>query len=120
MKKIALTACIIFAVLTFIGIGYALWKGKNAGYAVIPMAIFVICLAFYRSKDKKTGYARRALCLFFVSNFQPSFGKKLRTGRRGYNAPTKSTEPNSATEPCRTLLTIPAAAPNPSPRQTAS
>lgn len=53
MKKIALTACIIFAVLTFIGIGYALWKGKNAGYAVIPMAIFVICLAFYRSKDKK-------------------------------------------------------------------
>ena len=115
MKKIALAACIIFAVLTFVGIGYALWKGKNAGYAVIPMVIFVASLAFYRSKD-----ARRVPCLFFVSNFQPSFGKKLRTGRRGYSAPTRSAEPNSATKPCRTLLTIPAAAPNPRPRHTAS
>ena len=43
MKKIALAACIIFAVLTFVGIGYA----------VIPMVIFVASLAFYRSKDKK-------------------------------------------------------------------
>ena len=60
MKKIALAACIIFAVLTFVGIGYALWKGKNAGYAVIPMVIFVASLAFYRSKA--IFFARYSAC----------------------------------------------------------
>lgn len=84
MKKIALAACIIFAVLTFVGIGYALWKGKNAGYAVIPMVIFVASLAFYRSKDKKIRRLRKARTLsVFCLEFSTELRKEVADGAQG-------------------------------------
>lgn len=53
MKKIALTAGIIFLILTFIGGAYVLANhGQvNAGYAVIPALWTIICLGFYRRQS---------------------------------------------------------------------
>ncbi len=52
MKKIALTASILFIILTFIGAGYVLYnKGQvNAGYAVIPSVFALASTAFYRNQ----------------------------------------------------------------------
>lgn len=52
MKKIALTASILFIILTFIGAGYVLYnRGQvNAGYAVIPFVFALASTAFYRNQ----------------------------------------------------------------------
>lgn len=50
MKKIMLALSVLFIVLTFVGAGYVLYHagGVNAGYAVIPMVLALVCIAFYR------------------------------------------------------------------------
>lgn len=56
MKKLLFILGIIFAILTFIGAGYVIAnKGTvNAGYAVIPMVLALICMNGYRwYKNKK-------------------------------------------------------------------
>ena len=55
MKKAAVLLSVIFAILTFIGIGYVLYNGGkvNAGYAIIPMVLTFACIAFYRNNEKK-------------------------------------------------------------------
>ena len=50
MKKIMFTMSLLFLVLTFVGARYVLYKAGsvNAGYAVIPMVLALVCIAFYR------------------------------------------------------------------------
>lgn len=50
MKKIMFTLSVLFVVLTFVGAGYVLYNAGsvNAGYAVIPMVLALVCIAFYR------------------------------------------------------------------------
>ena len=52
MKKAALILSIIFIILTFVGAGYVLYNGGkiNAGYAIIPMVVALVCIAFYRNR----------------------------------------------------------------------
>lgn len=52
MKIIALILMIVFAISTLFGVIYVLAnKGTvNAGFAVIPMLLFTICLSFWRFK----------------------------------------------------------------------
>ena len=49
MKKIMLALSVLFIVLTFVGAGYILYNAGrvNAGYAVIPMVLSFVCIAFY-------------------------------------------------------------------------
>ena len=50
LKKIMLALSMLFIVLTLVGAGYVIYNagGVNAGYAVIPMAFALVCIAFYR------------------------------------------------------------------------
>ena len=55
MKKLLLILSIVFIILTFVGAIYVLTSSGtvNAGYAVIPMVIDLVCLAGYRAYEKK-------------------------------------------------------------------
>ena len=46
MKKIMFTLSVLFVVLTFVGAGYVLYNAGsvNAGYAVIPMVLALVCI----------------------------------------------------------------------------
>ena len=50
MKKIMFTLSVLFVVLTFVRAGYVIYNAGsvNAGYAVIPMVLALVCIAFYR------------------------------------------------------------------------
>ncbi len=50
MKKLFLVLSILFAILTFIGVGYVLLnEGRpSAGYAVIPLVFELLCVSVYR------------------------------------------------------------------------
>ena len=52
MKELAFLTSVVFAALTFLGAGYVLLHhgSVNAGYAVVPMALAVASIAFYRKK----------------------------------------------------------------------
>jgi len=52
MKKASLILSIIFIILTFVGAGYVLYNGGNinAGYAIIPMVLALVCITFYRNR----------------------------------------------------------------------
>ena len=51
MKKIMFVLSVLFIILTFVGAGYVLYNAGNvnAGYAVIPMVLALVCVAFYRN-----------------------------------------------------------------------
>lgn len=53
-KKVLLILTILFALLTFIGVGYIFYTGgkANAGYACVPMIFELICSGFYRRIKK--------------------------------------------------------------------
>ena len=52
MRKTAFVLAICFTVLCFMGAGYVLYHGGrvNAGYAVVPMALAVGCMTWFRQK----------------------------------------------------------------------
>lgn len=54
MKKITLILGIVFLVFTFFGGGYVLMNhGQvNAGYAVVPSVLAIICFGYYRSRKQ--------------------------------------------------------------------
>ena len=52
-KKILLILSNIFLVLTLCGVVYVLFnETASAGFAVIPMLLYLICSGIYRNKDK--------------------------------------------------------------------
>lgn len=50
IKSIMLILSVIFILLTFFGAGYVLYNSGNvsAGYAVISLALSLVCIAIYR------------------------------------------------------------------------
>ena len=55
MKKLLLILSIAFIILTFVGAIFVLASNgtANAGYAVVPLAIALACLAGYKAYKKK-------------------------------------------------------------------
>lgn len=55
MKKLLLILSIIFVILTFVGAIYVLInKGTvNAGYAVVPMVMALVCSSSYKTFKNK-------------------------------------------------------------------
>lgn len=54
MKILFFVLSILFGVMTFAGVGYVLYTGgqSNAGFAVVPMALTLSCMAMYRAKKR--------------------------------------------------------------------
>ena len=50
IKMFLLVASIVFAVLTFAGIGFVLFGQYNAGIAIVPMVFAISCITTYRRK----------------------------------------------------------------------
>ncbi len=55
MKKLLLILSIVFSILTFAGAIFVITCNGtvNAGYAVVPLVIALVCLAGYRAYKKK-------------------------------------------------------------------
>ena len=55
MKKLLFALSAIFAILTFVGIGYVLInRGTvSAGYAVVPMVMALACSSAYKTYKKR-------------------------------------------------------------------
>ena len=54
MKTFILVAWVAFSVLTFVGIGFVLWGGYNAGAAIVPMVFAVCFLQAYQTPTRHT------------------------------------------------------------------
>lgn len=51
MKRFLFILSLVFTVLTFVGAGYVLYTDgqANAGYAVIPLVVALVCISGYKS-----------------------------------------------------------------------